>query len=217
MSYQAAGFNHKQQAIRAMSDIAAGAKPMADATASAGQASIRYAKDLLAQPVAAASAAPTTVDTASDTAAALAKPEAGAAHSSGSSDQAQSIQTPTPQVAASAAPQAEAKSVVGKDERDIAAVMWLASLMFLMIPGMLVLLNHNSSPYLKQQARESLNWTVTFVLGSIVCTVLTIVFIGAPLQILLGVAHLVFCLMGANAARKGEAFRVPMTWRPLQD
>ena len=77
--------------------------------------------------------------------------------------------------------------------------------------------NSNASPYLKQQAREALNWTSTFVLGSIACTILTLIFIGGPLQILLGVAHLVFCLMGANAARSGNAFRVPMTWRPLQD
>ena len=208
MSYQAAGFNPNQTAIRSVQAQATGANDAA-ATAPVYQP-IRYAKDLQA-----AQAQPETVNTATHTADAMAASAAavggaaGAAHSSGSSDQAQ---TQSAYVTAQAL-----GGEVAKDQRDIAAVMWLASLIFLMIPGMLVLLNHNASPYLKQQAREALNWTSTFVLGSIACTILTLIFIGGPLQILLSVAHLVFCLMGANAARSGNAFRVPMTWRPLQD
>ena len=205
MSYQAAGFNPNQTAIRSVQAQATGANDAA-ATAPVYQP-IRYAKDLQA-----AQTQPETVNTATHTAdaiAASATAAAGAAHSSGSSDQAQTQ-------SAYATAQALGGEVA-KDQRDIAAVMWLASLIFLMIPGMLVLLNSNASPYLKQQAREALNWTSTFVLGSIACTILTLIFIGGPLQILLSVAHLVFCLMGANAARSGNAFRVPMTWRPLQD
>ncbi len=206
MTYQAAGFNPNQTAIRSVQPQAAGAN---NAAAPVYQP-IRYAKDLQA-----AQAQPETVNTAAHTADAMATSAtaaggaASAAHSSGSSDQ---TQTQSAYATAQAL-----GGEVAKDQRDIAAVMWLASLIFLMIPGMLVLLNHNASPYLKQQAREALNWTSTFVLGSIACTILTLIFIGGPLQILLGVAHLVFCLMGANAARSGNAFRVPMTWRPLQD
>ena len=209
MSYQAAGFNPNQTAIRSVQPQATGANDAA-ATAPVYQP-IRYAKDLQA-----AQTQPETVNTATHTADAIAASAtaavggaAGAAHSSGSSDQ---TQTQSAYATAQAL-----GGEVAKDQRDIAAVMWLASLIFLMIPGMLVLLNSNASPYLKQQAREALNWTSTFVLGSIACTILTLIFIGGPLQILLSVAHLVFCLMGANAARNGNAFRVPMTWRPLQD
>ena len=206
MTYQAAGFNPNQTAICSVQPQATGAN---NAAAPVYQP-IRYAKDLQA-----AQAQPETVNTAAHTADAMATSAtaaggaASAAHSSGSSDQTQTQ-------SAYATAQALGGDVA-KDQRDIAAVMWLASLIFLMIPGMLVLLNHNASPYLKQQAREALNWTSTFVLGSIACTILTLIFIGGPLQVLLGVAHLVFCLMGANAARSGNAFRVPMTWRPLQD
>ena len=209
MTYQAAGFNPNQTAIRSVQPQATGANDAA-ATAPVYQP-IRYAKDLQV-----AQTQPETVNTATHTADAIAASAtaavggaAGAVHSSGSSDQAQTQ-------SAYATAQALGGEVA-KDQRDIAAVMWLASLIFLMIPGMLVLLNSNASPYLKQQAREALNWTSTFVLGSIACTILTLIFIGGPLQILLSVAHLVFCLMGANAARSGNAFRVPMTWRPLQD
>ncbi len=208
MSYQAAGFNPNQTAIRSVQAQATGAN---DATTAPVYQPIRYAKDLQA-----AQTQPETVNTATHTADAIAASAtaavggaAGAAHSSGSSDQ---TQTQSAYATAQAL-----GGEVAKDQRDIAAVMWLASLIFLMIPGMLVLLNSNASPYLKQQAREALNWTSTFVLGSIACTILTLIFIGGPLQILLSVAHLVFCLMGANAARNGNAFRVPMTWRPLQD
>ena len=208
MSYQAAGFNPNQTAIRSVQAQATGAN---DATTAPVYQPIRYAKDLQA-----AQTQPETVNTATHTADAIAASAtaavggaAGAAHSSGSSDQ---TQTQSAYATAQAL-----DGEVAKDQRDIAAVMWLASLIFLMIPGMLVLLNSNASPYLKQQAREALNWTSTFLFGSIACTILTLIFIGGPLQILLGVAHLVFCLMGANAARSGNAFRVPMTWRPLQD
>ena len=173
MSYQAAGFNPNQTAIRSVRPQAAGAN---NAAAPVYQP-IRYAKDLQA-----AQTQPETVNTATHTADAMAASAtataatggaASAAHSSGSSDQAQTQ-------SAYATAQALGGDVA-KDQRDIAAVMWLASLIFLMIPGMLVLLNHNASPYLKQQAREALNWTSTFVLGSIACTILTLIFIGCSL------------------------------------
>lgn len=212
MSYQAANFNRNQQAIRSMHEIAAGVNETVESTASV--APIRYAKDLVASSAVNSSAVSQaqTVDTADHTAQAQAQPSA-AAHASDNSNHAQTqfsqhqTYEPTQKVDASAS----------KNDLDIAAVMWLSSLIFLMIPGMLVLLNNNATPYLKQQAREALNWTITFVLGSIICTILTLVFIGGPLQILLSVAHVVFCLLGANAARKGNTFRVPMSWRPLQD
>lgn len=214
MSYHAASFNRNQTAIRAMQDIRAGVNAApADVAQPAVKTPIRYAKDLVP---AVASAA--TVHTAAHTAQAQAsEPQPQAVHASGSSNQ-QSTQAAFNQHEHQPYTSAQKLDAgASKDDKDIAAVLWLASLIFLMIPGMLVLLNHNASPYLKQQARESLNWTVTFVLGSIACTILTLLFIGGPLQILLSIAHLVFCLMGANAAHKGVTFRVPMAWRPLKD
>ena len=85
MSYQAAGFNPNQTAIRSVQAQATGANDAA-ATAPVYQP-IRYAKDLQA-----AQTQPETVNTATHTAdaiAASATAAAGAAHSSGSSDQAQ--------------------------------------------------------------------------------------------------------------------------------
>ena len=132
MSYQAAGFNPNQTAIRSVQPQAAGANDAA-ATAPVYQP-IRYAKDLQA-----AQAQPETVNTATHTADAIVASAtataavggaAGAAHSSGSSDQAQTQ-------SAYANDQAMGGKVA-KDQGDIAAVMWLASLIFLMIPGMLV-------------------------------------------------------------------------------
>lgn len=106
---------------------------------------------------------------------------------------------------------------VAKDQRDIAAVMWLASLIFLMIPGMLVLLNHNASPYLKQQAREGLELDIYLCLGQHRLHDFDLDFYWRPIAGFVGRGAFGVRLMGANAARSGNAFRVPMTWRPLQD
>lgn len=256
MSYQSAYFNRKQQAIRTMSDIAAGhTENTVDANSKTTLFPIRYAKDLLAP----------TADSLQDEV--KKAPIAEAAHTSNHVTQGMSQpiepklaseeasvtakmgdeetvleKAPENKAAVEAQPEAVSESKpeaavekpqqssephqtynanqsldadVSKDERGLATVMWLGSLVFLMIPAMVVLLNGNASDYLKQQAREALNWTATFLLGSVACTILMLIFIGGPLQVLLSIAHVVFCLLGANAARSGSKYRVPMAWRPL--
>lgn len=248
MSYQSAYFNRKQQAIRAMSDIAAGHTE--NTVAANGEATvfpIRYAKDLMVQTAdnlqdevkqaAIGEAAHTSNHVTQSTTqpievnAAFQKSAEGA-HANAEELVLEKAPTNTATVEAPSEAVTEKQSAssekyqtytasqslhgdVSKDERGLALMMWLGSLVFLMIPAMIVLLNGNASDYLKQQAREALNWTATFLLGSVACTILMLIFIGGPLQVLLSIAHVVFCLLGANAARAGNTFRVPMAWRPL--
>ncbi|AUZ06261.1 MULTISPECIES: DUF4870 domain-containing protein [Vitreoscilla] len=244
MSYQSAYFNRKQQAIRAMSDIAAGhTENTVAADSQATVFPIRYAKDLMVQTAdslqddvkqASMAEAAHTSNHVTQGVSELVEPKLAASEAVAvneaeevvlekASDNTAAAQTEanTDQPAASSekyqtyTANQSLNANVSKDERGLALVMWLGSLVFLMIPAMIVLLNGNASDYLKQQAREALNWTSTFLLGSVACTILMLIFIGGPLQVLLSIAHVIFCLLGANAARSGSTYRVPMAWRPL--
>ena len=87
--------------------------------------------------------------------------------------------------------------------------------MFSVIPGLLIMLVKSDDDYLSEHAKEALNWSITALIGYVVGSLLSIALIGMPLLVLLLVAHIVFCAMGAKAGLEGQPFHVPLTWRPL--
>jgi uncharacterized Tic20 family protein len=66
--------------------------------------------------------------------------------------------------------------------------------------------------FTRDQAVESLNFQITLLIGYIVGTILTAIII-APVGLLVWVAGLVFAIMGALAANKGQTYRYPFALR----
>jgi uncharacterized protein len=68
-------------------------------------------------------------------------------------------------------------------------------------------------PYLEDQAKESLNFQLTLLIGYLIGAVTTIILIGFIILPLLGLAQLILSIMAAVACSKYEWYRYPLTIR----
>ena len=80
-------------------------------------------------------------------------------------------------------------------------------------PLLVLLLKGNESPFVRRQAAESLNFQITILVAALVSGVLLVVGIGFLLLPLVGLAWLVFTVIGAVKASSGEDYRYPFALR----
>ncbi len=223
-----AGFNHNQTAVRSMQEIEAGTEEALRQAAASSNASkhnpIRIMKDLDVSDAVKdlANSAKEVADgiegsiksaasTLTSTAEAAAQRSADAVKKAAHQASGHFSDTPRNQ------PHAEVVDDAEKLQRNIAAALWIATIAFSVVPGLLVLLTRSDNIYLRAQAQEAINWAATLLVGGAICSLLTVIFIGMPLMFLLGIAHIAFCVMGVQAALGGKRYRVPMSWRLLWD
>lgn len=105
---------------------------------------------------------------------------------------------------------------INQDSRNLAILTWVGTLLFGFIPPLILFLIKGDDAYVKQQAKEALNWCITAVIGYVVAGVLSFIVIGVFLFPIIGICHLVFCIMGAVGASKGNDFKVPWMLRLIK-
>jgi len=71
-------------------------------------------------------------------------------------------------------------------------------------------------PFVDDQGKEALNFQITVAIAVIVCIVLMFVLIGMLLLPVVGIAALVFTIIGGIKANNGETYRYPMTIRLIK-
>lgn len=118
---------------------------------------------------------------------------------------------------------------IKQDSTNIALLNWLGCLFFGFIPPLIIMLVKKDDAYVQTQAKEALNWSITFVVAYIGLWIVAMIlgfilaFIFAPLAmipmlalVLFGFSHLVFCVMGAIKCSSGQNFRVPFNIRLIK-
>ena len=108
------------------------------------------------------------------------------------------------------------QATVAQESRNTAVFIWIGTIFLGFIPGLIVYLVKKDDPYVLEQSKEALNWSITAIIGYIVGVVLTVVLIGALVMLAVGICHLIFCIMGAIATSKGDNFRVPFALRLIK-
>lgn len=106
--------------------------------------------------------------------------------------------------------------VVTQDSKNIALLTWIGTIFFGFIPGLIFYLTKKDDAYIQDQAKEALNWSITAMIGYFAGVILTFVLIGVLVIAVVGICHLVFCIMGAVATSNGKTFRVPFTLRLIK-
>ncbi len=86
----------------------------------------------------------------------------------------------------------------------------LGGIFFGVVPSLLVYLVKNEG-WVKENARNALNWQLSALLYYAISWVLVIVIIGFFLPWLLVALNAIFCLVAAIRSSKGEDYRYPMT------
>lgn len=103
-----------------------------------------------------------------------------------------------------------------QDSKNLAILNWVLTIFFGFVPGLILYLVKTDNPYVKAHAVESLNWSITAIIGYAIATVLTFVVIGVLLFPVIGICHLIFCILGALAASKGEDYRCAFAIRLIK-
>lgn len=105
---------------------------------------------------------------------------------------------------------------VSQDAKNMALLSWIGTFFLGFIPGLILYLIKTDDAYVQDQSKESLNWSITAMIGYFVAFLLSFIVIGVFLIPVIGLCHLIFCIMGAVAASKGKAFRVPFAIRLIK-
>ncbi|HWU68995.1 MAG TPA: DUF4870 domain-containing protein [Stenotrophobium sp.] len=103
-----------------------------------------------------------------------------------------------------------------QDSKNLGLLIWIGTLFFGFIPGLIFYLVKKDDAYVLGQAKEALNWSITAIIGYIAGMILTVIMIGVLVIAAVGICHLVFCIMGAVGASSGKDFKVPYALRLIK-
>jgi uncharacterized Tic20 family protein len=103
-----------------------------------------------------------------------------------------------------------------QDSRNVAVLIWIGTIFFGFIPGLIVYLIKKDDAYVLDQSKEALNWSITAIIGYFAGMILTFILIGVLVFVVVGICHLAFCVMGAIAASSGQQYRVPFALRLIK-
>lgn len=112
--------------------------------------------------------------------------------------------------------ESKVSSEVVQESKNVALLTWIGTIFLGFIPSLIVYLVKKDDPYIQEQAKEALNWSITAFIGYIVGLILTVILIGIVVMMAVGICHLVFCIMGAVAASNGKAFKSPFAIRLIK-
>jgi len=103
-----------------------------------------------------------------------------------------------------------------QDSRNIAVLCWIGTFFFGFLPSLIIYLVKTDDPYVRDQAKEALNWSITALIGLCVGWLLLLVFIGVLVIVAVGICSLLFCVLGAVAASSGRPYQVPFAIRLIK-
>lgn len=105
---------------------------------------------------------------------------------------------------------------VSQDSKNLALLLWIGTIFFGFIPGLIIYLVKKDDPYILDQSKEALNWSITAIIGYVAGLILTILLIGFLVISAIGIIHLVFCILGVIAVSSGKVYRVPFAIRLIK-
>jgi len=93
----------------------------------------------------------------------------------------------------------------------------LSALLFGFVGPLVVwLIKKEEIPFVADQGKEALNFQITVFIAMMICAVLMVVLIGIFLMPLVGIAALVFTIIGGIKANGGETYRYPFALRLIK-
>jgi uncharacterized protein len=108
-----------------------------------------------------------------------------------------------------------------QDERTWGMLSHLSAFVGLVVPLLGAILApliiwlawRDRSPFVGEQAKEALNFNISVAIGGLVCGLLTVVFIGILLGIVLFFCWLALTILAAIRASEGVPYRYPLNLR----
>ena len=83
--------------------------------------------------------------------------------------------------------------------------------------GALIILLVTNDEYAKKHARRALNWQLSLLIYYIISFILVLVLVGFVLIGVFALLNIIFCIIAAVRANKGELYTYPLTIQFLKD
>lgn len=99
---------------------------------------------------------------------------------------------------------------------------WVGGWGWFLGPLIIWLVKKDTMPFVNDQAKEALNFNITIAIIFLILTILSVATLGIgflltlPLMFIIGIAALVFIIMGAIKANEGKAYRYPFALRLIK-
>src|SRR6059058_2040891 len=100
------------------------------------------------------------------------------------------------------------------DDRTMALVAHLTGILTWFVGPLIVwLIKKDQSKFVDEQGKEALNFQITLLIGDVIGIATSCLVVGWFIILAVWVIRLVFCILGAIAANKGEHYRYPFAIR----
>jgi len=83
----------------------------------------------------------------------------------------------------------------------------------ILAPLIIYLVKKDSSPYVSNHAKESLNFQISITIYGIVAAILAFIIIGIVLALALVIFEIIYIIIAGMRANKGEMYKYPLTLR----
>ena len=114
-------------------------------------------------------------------------------------------------------PGAAYPAIPTSDEKTMSMLAHAGGIFFGFLPALVIYLTKgNESAYIKEEAKEALNFQITLAIAYVVSTVLIIVLIGLLMMLVVWVASVALMIMAAIAVNNGNAYRYPINIRLIK-
>lgn len=97
------------------------------------------------------------------------------------------------------------------EQRTYALFMHLGSLFVgFLVPLIMWLIKKDESPFIDDHGKQLMNWNISLIIYFVASILLILVVVGIFMLPILIILHIVFSIMGAVAANRGDSYRYPM-------
>lgn len=105
---------------------------------------------------------------------------------------------------------------VSNDSKNLALLTWLGMIFLGVLLPLVVYLIKTDDDFLREHAKAALNWSITAFIGMFIGGILAVVVVGFVLIAVIGICNVVFAILGAVAASRGEFYVAPFTWQLIK-
>jgi uncharacterized Tic20 family protein len=110
-------------------------------------------------------------------------------------------------------------SVASQEDKTLALLTHLSGIILSFIVPLIIWLTHKDKAdkaWLNDQAKEALNFQITLLIIYVVGTILTVILIGALINLVAWIACIILSILAALKANEGVAYRYPFALRLIK-
>ncbi|ROS54556.1 DUF4870 domain-containing protein [Frigoribacterium sp. PhB24] len=100
-----------------------------------------------------------------------------------------------------------------EDEKLWATLIHLGGIIFAFVPALVgYLVLKDRGPFIREHTRSALNFQITMAIVYVISAILAVIVIGGVLALVAGVLVIIFSIIAAVAANKGQWYKYPLTF-----